>query len=820
MKVPQSWLSDFVDIDIPAGDLAEKMTFAGLEVSAIHYIGDFWDREKVFVGRISAVEPHPDADRLTIVEVEYGEDRRIRVVTGAPNIRVGESGQRVPLALVGSRLIDAYSEDGRMAVLKKTKIRGVSSSGMVCSERELGLSEEHEGIMTLPEDAPVGTPLADYLGDVVFELDLTPNLSRCLSILGVAREVAALTGKQIRYSPAGPPAGDIGADSLMSIDIRDPDLSARYCGTYMGDVGIGPSPFVIQKRLMAAGMRPISNVVDVTNYVMLELGQPLHAFDYALLKERAGGKTPEIVVRSAREGEKITTLDGVERVCTADTLLITDGRGPIAVAGVMGGLETEVRPETKEILLESANFSHASIRRTSSRMKLPSQASHRFGKGIPASLALEAVHRATALIAEVTGGMTAGGVVDCYPEKQPRVTVTTRLGEFSRLLGFEIPKKRVVAILRSLEFAVEEKGDEITVQVPEHRLDVSIPADLVEEVVRIQGYEELPATLMKEYLPPQSHEGRRDVEALIKTILAGSGLEEVINYSVVNEDRAGWWERFSRPPGGEGETDFLRLANPLSEDRTVLRVSLMPELLNNLLSNRRFLGRAALFECGRVYLQTGGERPDEPSRLGLLMWGARREPWWGEDASGETDIFDLKGIIMHLFERLGIEGCRFEPSRRPCLEEGRGVEVILGDRVVGWLGELSLEAGKELDLREERVSLAEIDLEGLAGAYRTPVFEAPGRFPPVIQDIALVVDDDLPTSDVENEIRAAGGKLLNRVTLFDIYRGEQVPDGKKSLAFSLQFQAGDRTLVEEEATRQRERILRTLKHKLGVDLRT
>jgi phenylalanyl-tRNA synthetase beta chain len=820
MRVPRSWLEDFVDIVLPDGELAERMTFAGLEVSALERIGDFWDREKILVGEVIGVEPHPNADRLTVAEVDYGSGRRIKVVTGAPNIKVGHSGDKVPLALAGSLLVDGYAGDGSRSILKKAKIRGVASEGMICSEKELDLSEEHQGIMNLPVDAPVGSPLVDYLGETVFELDLTPNLSRCLSILGVAREVSALTGQALNYRRADPPEGSTRAEEMMRIEIADPELSARYCGTYIGGIAIGPSPFVMRMRLMAAGMRPINNVVDITNYVMLELGQPLHAFDYALLRERAGGKPPEILVRPALPGEKLTTLDGVERVCTADTLLITDSGGPIAIAGVMGGLETEVLPETKEVLLESANFNHASIRRTSSRFKLPSQASLRFGKGIPPSLSHEAVSRATALMAEQTGGSAAAGVVDCYPKKQTEVTVRTTVKEFEKLLGYRIPKKRITAILDSLEFSVDDEGSELEVRVPEHRLDVSIPADLVEEVVRLEGYEKLPATLMKDYLPPQSHEDRQDVEEMVKGILVGSGLEEVINYSLVNEERAAWWDGLSESDLPGTGVDFLRLANPLSEDRTVMRVSLIPGLLENLLDNRRFLQRVAIFECGRIYRKAGGaERPREPSRLAILLWGRREDSWWGKPQPDPMDFFDLKGLIGRVLQRLGLDDHRLEASSRPCLEKGRGVEVFLGETALGCFGELSTDARGALDLREERVSLAEIDLDALVEAWRIPAFSAPGRFPPVIQDIALVVDEDLPAEKVEQEIRAAGGRLLAGVTLFDIYRGSQIPGGKKSLAFSLVFQAEDRTLVEEEASRQREKIQKALHRRLGASLR-
>ncbi len=817
MKVPLSWLAEFVDLVLSPEETAEKMTFAGLEVSAIDRLGGDWDREKVLVGRLVGVEPHPNADRLTLPTVEYGLGRIIRLVTGAPNIRVGMSGEKVPLALAGSRLIDGHAEDGRMIVLKESKIRGVASAGMICSEKELGLSVEHEGILMLPDDAPVGTPLADYLGETILEVEPTPNMSRCLSIMGVAREVAALTGQHFRARRHEPPAGKGRAADLMSIDIAAPELCARYCGSYIGRVTIGPSPFAIQRRLANAGMRPISNVVDATNYVMLEMGQPQHAFDYAALRERAGGGPPRIVVRLAAEGEKIVTLDGVERVCTPDTLLIADARGPIAVAGVMGGRETEVRADSKEILLESANFGHASIRRAAQRFKLPSQASLRFGKGLPASLAGEAARRGTALIAELTGGETAAGVADAYPRPQAKITVAVGHHEFSRLLGYRIPEKRVVAILESLDFKVSEKGEVLTVEVPEHRLDVSIGADLVEEVARMEGYDKLPATLMKEYLPPQEGVESLAAEEKVRDLLAAAGLEEVITYSLTEESRARAWSALAEPGGLEARGDFLRVRNPLTEDRAVLRVCLAPELLEALRANRRFQKRVAVFETGHVFhRRPGATRPDEPRRLGIVLWGHREEAWWGCPEPAAMDFFDLKGVVAGLLDRLGAGEWRLEPSRLRCLQEGRSAELTVGETPAGYLGELAPEVRRDFDLGEGRISLAEIDLDAVLGSARVTFFRSPSRFPAVVQDLALVVDEGLPAEDLAREIRAAGGDLLAGLTVFDVYRGEQVPPGKKSVAFSLQFQAADRTLTEEEASRRREKIVAAAAKRLGA----
>ncbi len=817
MKVPLSWLADFVDVDLAPAELAERMTLAGLEVASVERIGDFWGRDTVLVGEVVSVEPHPNADRLTLPTVAYGGGRTIRMVTGAPNIRVGMTGVRVPVALVGARLIDGHSESGGFITLKPAKLRGVESSGMVCSERELGLSDSHGGIMILPDDAPVGTALADYLGDTVFEVEPTPNLSRCLSILGVAREVAALTGRKVHYRPEPPAAGVRRASDLMAIAIDDPDLCARYCGTWVGGVTIGPSPFTVQRRLTLAGQRPISNIVDATNYVMLELGQPLHAFDYAALRERARGGVPSIVVRAAREGEVIRTLDGADRHCTTDTLLITDGRGPIAVAGVMGGEETEVREGTTEILLEAATFHHASIRRTAQRFNLPSQASLRFGKGLPASLAVEASARITRMVAELGGGDAAAGVVDCCPRPQKQVHVTIALSEFERVLGYQVPEKRVTAILQGLEFEVSHRGSALEVGVPMHRLDVSIPADLVEEVARIEGYESIPTVMMADRLPEPETNGSRRTEDAIRGFAVASGLQEVIAYSLVDERKALAWAI-------GGETDlvdaagFMRVKNPLSEKRTVMRRSLMPGMLDALAANLRYQPRVAVFEIGRVFQRTGGERPVEPRRLGIVLAGPREVPWWGNPTPPPFDLFDLKGLVAGLMNGLHAAGWSIEPSVRGIFRPGRGLELVAGGCSSGWFGELCPEAVEAWDVGDRGVMAVELELDVIEGLAGTARFTAPGRFPAVRQDLAVVTDDEVPAAAMEAEIRKAGGELLTDVSVFDIYRGPQLPEGKKSIAFSLSFAAPDRTLTEDEVSKRRGRIVAALEA-VGATLR-
>ncbi len=565
MKIPLSWLKDFVEITLSPAALAERLTLAGMEVESINQIGELWDRDKVYVGQILDVKRHPEADRLTLVRVEYGGETPLRVVTGAPNLYPyidqdfsGGRGPKVAFALAGARLVDGHSEERRIVKLKPNKIRGIMSEGMVCSEKELDLSEEHEGNLILPDDAPVGTPLVDYLGDAILAFDIKGAFGHLQSVAGIGREAAALTGQPMRRDALTildrQPVEIVPDADFVGIVIDAPDLCPRYSAALIEGLKIGPSPFWMQQRLRRAGMRPISNVVDVTNYVMLELGQPLHAFDYDLLRQRAGGgrevsKKPTIIMRRAHPGEHLTTLDGVDRALDPDMLMITDTAGTIAVGGVMGGANTEVNDDTTSVLLEAANFNFLSIRRTSGLLKLSSEAGGRFGKRVDPELTVKALARACELLAEVAGGKARPIYGDVYPGKpQPR-SIDLDPAYVNRLLGAEIPVEEMVRILEALEFQVDTetrgRGDAenllpvtvspyLRVIVPSHRQDVNIPADLAEEIGRIYGYDRLTPTLLEDELPPQRRNVALEGEEKVRDILAGAGLEEVITYSMID----------------------------------------------------------------------------------------------------------------------------------------------------------------------------------------------------------------------------------------------------------------------------------------------
>ena len=844
MKVPLSWLKDYVDITVPVKELAERLTLAGLDVETIEYIGLPgaelpWDRERIVVGKLRAVRPHPNADRLVLAEVEYGGPEPEVVVTGAPSLleRRGQSDLhlKVAFAMEGTRLYDGHAEGRRVIKLKKTKIRGVPSRAMVCSEKELGLSDEQVDIIYLPDDAPVGTPLADYMGDAVLEFDIKGPFGHLYSVFGIAREVAALLDVPLRrdvlevleHHPAElTPTAD-----FIALEIADADLCPRYSAAFIRGVNVKPSPFWMQTRLLRAGMRPINNIVDITNYVMLELGQPLHAFDYHVLRPRPGEEHPAIIVRRAHPHEQMPTLDGTLRTFDGEMLLITDGQGAVAVAGVMGGLESEVTEATTDVLLESANFHFLNIRRTSRLLGLASDASQRFGRRVDPELTVKAAARAAHLMAELGGGAvvhptTVVGVIgDLYPGRQPRRVIELDPAYVTRILGIEVPTGEIVRILTSLEFRVTPSSStpslstHLLVTVPFHRLDVTRPVDLVEEVGRIWGYDRFPTTLMRDELPPQRANPRLEGAERVRDILVGCGLDEVITYSLIDiEDEGNLW-----PQGSQlAPHKYLRVRNPLSVERAYLRQTLLPALLHTARQNLRFLDRVAIFEIGAVYLPVEGRTlPDEPRRLSIMMTGPREGRSWlaGQDRA-PTNFYGLKGVVESLLARLGLEGT-FEPGEHPAFHPGRCAQVSVGDSAVGVMGELHPLVREAFDLPAQPVCGLEFDLDRLLEAWGAPRRMAPiSVHPPVYEDLAVVVDEDVPAVRVRDLIAQTGAPLMRAVGLFDVYRGEQVGAGRKSLAYRLTYQADDRTLTDREVSKVRAKIVRRLERETGATLRS
>ncbi len=844
MKVPLSWLKDYVDVDLSPEKLASKLTFAGLEVEGMHYVGLpqpqerehveaklsglEWDRERIVVGAITEVEAHPDADRLVLAKVDDGETVHT-VVTGAPNLFEytgrGPLGEPLKIAFAkeGSRLYDGHKAGQHLTKLKRTKIRGIESSSMACSEKELGISDEHEGIILFDADAPEpGTPLADYIGDVVFEISITPNMSRNACILGVAREVAALTGAELKppsldVKMEGPPIAD-----EIKIDIRQPELNPRFTATLIGGVKIGPSPYWLQLRLRLAGMRPISNVVDVTNYVMLEIGQPLHAFDYDTLVKRAGG-VPTLITRLPEPDERLETLDGVDRELSDFTILVADTAGVLSLGGIMGGAESEVSDTTTNVLLEAAAWDMINIRRTVGKQQLQtSEAGYRFSRGVHPEQAPRGNLRAIEMMRKYAGGTVCDGILDDYPAPPEPVTVDFPLSEVPRYLGIDIARDEIVRILRSLELAIEDRGDVLRLTVPDHRVDVGTGvvgiADIVEEIARIYGYENIPETQITDTIPPQHGNPELEQEEEVRDLLVGLGLQEVITYRITSPERE---RRVLTPDAPDDERRYVTLQNPIGSDRTVMRHSVLAGVLEVAESNARFRDRLALYEIGKVYLpRDGSELPDEPRRLVLLATGPREEESWKGADTEAMDFYDLKGLVDELTAGLHVPGVGYAPARHPSFHPSRAASLSVSGKEVGILGELHPEIRDAYGLGEAPVLAADFDLEALLAAAPSRFETASvSRYPAIVEDLAVVVNDALPAADVEALIGQTGGKRLVDVQLFDLYRGEQVGAGKKSLAYRLTYQSDEGTLTDKDAEKIRRKILKRLERELGAVLR-
>lgn len=801
MKVSLNWLEEYIDTTLPPTDLANRLTMAGIEVKGTQIIGANW--ENIVVGQITAINPHPNADRLSLVTIDLGTEQPT-VVTGAPNLRLGD---KVAFAHVGAQLTDGYS--GTVFRLKSAKIRGVVSNGMACSEKELGISDSHEGIMVLPAEAPVGTPLARYLGDTIFDLDVTPNRPDCLCVVGIAREISALTKQglhppEVSYEEAAPPI-----DQQISVEIASPDLCPRYCASLITGVKVAESPRWMQQRLLACGMRPINNIVDVTNYVMLEYGQPLHAFDYPRIR----GK--RIIVRRAAGGEVIVTLDEVERVLSEDMLVIADEKEAVAIAGVMGGADSEVTSEMTSVLLEAANFNPTNIHYTGRTLNLPSEAQMRFERGIRPELTLPALKRATQLILELAGGEAAKGVVDVYPGKLDREPILLSTSQVKQLLGIEFSLDQIVGALASLGFDCKPTGSksEVWVTAPYWRSDIHQAVDLIEEVARIIGYDTIPATMLSQPIPRQNPEPIISLKRVMRHSLTGYGFQEVVTYSLASLEML----NKLMPESHTLEPMPLRVANPMTADQEYLRPNLRANLLAALSTNRRHEdGSIRLFELGRVYLPRQKDLPDEREVLCGILSGPRLEKWWqGGDES--LDFFDAKGVVEGLLSQLGV-GASFEEGRDESLHPSKQAAIVIAGSKLGVVGELHPKVLEAFEIFEA-VYLFEIDLTALLPftiGYK--MFQPVSRFPAVVRDIALVVDAEITNQKVLDIVKSF--PLVERVSLFDFYSGEQVPPGKKSLAYRITFQSPTQTLTDEAVNRVQQKILSKLSHELGATLRS
>ncbi len=799
MRVPLRWLSDYVDLTLDPEELARRLTTAGVEVGEIISSGGDWDG--VTVAQVVDVSRHPNADRLVLATVDRGNGARQTVVCGAPNVAVG---QKVAFAPAGTRLIDGHT--GKPTVLKPAVIRGVESAGMICSEKELGLSDEHEGILVLDERSAVGQPLSAVLGETVYDLDLTPNRPDLLSVLGVAREVAALTGQSVRdpsieYAETGAPI-----KGRARVEIRDRRLCPRYIAALIDNVMIGVSPKWLQERLIAAGMRPINNIVDITNYVMLEMGQPLHAFDFKKLR---GGA---IVVRRAEIGEKLTLIDGSQRDLSPDILVIADAERSVAVAGVMGGSDSEVTPKTSTILLECANFDGPSIRRTSQALKARTDASIRFEKGLSRHLPGITVQRALKLMVEICGGRAAKGVIDVARDKGKEVRVTLTQERLQRILGVDLPAAQVRQVLTALGFGCRwHPPDRFIVRVPYWRTDVSIADDVIEEVARIIGYDQMPTTMLRGEIPVAIPQPMYDLRERVRDTLAFAGLQEIITYSMTELETLGKVldpeELATNPP--------LRLANPMSRDFEYARTTLRAALLKTLAANVRGAGLLAFFEAGRIYLPRPDDLPQEIECVCAAVSGHKPDRW-GQPAAEPAGFYDAKAYLDRLLGALHLSP-QFVDTVEFAYLPGRSAAVVVGGERVGLIGQVHPRVAASFDIELE-VAMFELDLELLLPHVAGVVhYEPVSPYPPVEQDLAIIVSQDVAAARALDLIESSA--LVRSASIFDVYTGPPVPKGKKSLAFSISFQSPTKTLTDEDASRERGRIAERLKRELGAELR-
>lgn len=815
MKVSTEWLSEYVSLDqVNVEELAEQITRSGIEIDAIEERNK--GVTKVVAGFVKSKEKHPDADKLNVCIVDAGQEEELQIVCGAKNV---DAGQIVPVALVGAKLPGGLD-------IKKAKLRGVLSQGMICSAKELGLNdkllpkEQQEGILVLPEGTEIGTPIAQLLGldDKVLDFDLTPNRSDCLSMLGAAYEVAAILGREIKLPEPDKKLIEVTepAKERIAVKIEADGLCSRYAVRYISGVTIGTSPQWMQNRLMAAGIRPINNIVDITNYVMLEYGQPLHAFDADTIK---GGV---IGVREAKAGEKLLTLDGQERELETGALLIVDGENePIGLAGVMGGLHSEVTDSTVNIVLESAKFDGGSVRKTSRHLGLRSEASLRFEKEVDPAAVIPALNRAAELMALFAGGQVLQGVVEAVVSEAEDKVITLSLTKLNAYLGTDISTLETKAIFARLHFECGDiGGNSLEVRVPTRRGDITRDVDLIEEVARLYGYDNIPTTLIEGPTTAGGYTKPQALRRALRGLLVHGGWQEVMGYSFIHE---GYGPKFPKL-GAEGRE--VKLAMPMSEDRSVLRMSLIPGLIHIAAYNRnRKQDNLALFEMGSVF-QTDEEKltkqPREIPVLGLLLAGDREEKRWNA-SSEQVDFFDLKGALESVFGYLGIsELISYEADAPLGFHPGRSASLYLntpsGKQWLGSLGQLHPELQREHDLDDTYV--AELLLEPVYQyAGDTAVYRELPRFPSMQRDIAVVVDADVEAGALLAAIRNTAGDLLEELGVFDVYTGSKLGENKKSVALSLVYRHKERTLTDEEITSVHEQVVSMLEQTFAAELR-
>ncbi|GCF93629.1 phenylalanine--tRNA ligase beta subunit [Enterococcus florum] len=806
MLVSYKWLNEYVDVtSITPKELGDRLSLTGIEVEGLESPAE--GLKKIVVGEVKECIPHPDSDHLSICQVDIGEEELSQIVCGAPNVKAGI---KVIVALPGSRIAGNVK-------IKKGKMRGQVSNGMICSLQELGYSdsvipkEYADGIFYMPENAVVGEPVFSYLemDDTILDLSITPNRADALSIRGVAHEVAAIYDKKVDFPAVALKESSKPASDKIKVSVKDKKDAPHYEIRVIENVKIGPSPQWLQNRLMNEGIRPISNVVDVTNYILLLFGQPLHAFDY----DKLGSQ--EILVRRADEQEKMTTLDGIERTLTPETIVITNGQEPVALAGVMGGLDSEITDTTTTVALESAMFDRTTTRRTSQRFNLRSESSMRFEKGINQGTISLAGDVAAAMIADLAGGEVLQGAVRGSQIEIEKVEVSTDIDHVNHFLGTNLTIKDVDAVFQALDFEFTEKEGQYTVTVPPRRWDITIEADLMEEIARIYGYNNIPSTLPEGQTVAGHFTSEQKMTRKVRSLLEGDGLTEAISYALTTEEKA---QQFLTR-----ESRLTRLDWPMSEERSVLRLNLISGLLDDLSYNvARKNADVALYEVGRVFYQDKDPKKDLPleeKHIGIALVGNKESKDWQQKAV-PVDFYTVKGIVENLIEGLGLtERISYRASNQINeLHPGQTAVIYLDETPIGFVGQVHPKIAASYELKKSFV--AELNLEALLKAEREPlVYTAISKYPAVTRDIALLVDKTTTNAEIEKVIRQTAGRFLTNVTLFDVYQGENIATGKKSMAYSLTFVNAEATLTDEEINRFIHKVTTALEKNLTAEIR-
>lgn len=800
MRVSFEWLNELVEINCSAEELADKLTMAGIAVEEIEDQGARY--RGMIVVRIKEIVKHPEADKLRIAQVDAGDKGTLQIITNATNVNVGDL---VPLATVGTILADGHE-------IVKAKLKGVESLGMFCGGEELGLEKESDGVWIFKEDLQPGTPIAEVLKatDKVLVLELTANRADCMGMINVAREAAAVMGTKLKLPQFDLRESGKATSDLIKIDIEAPDLCPRYSAKVCSGVKLGPSPEWMQKRLTAAGIRPINNVVDITNYVLMEYNQPLHSFDYDKIAAK------HIIVRRAKDGETLLTLDDQERKLSSDQLVIADTEQSLCVAGVMGGASSEVTAETTNVLLESAYFAPISIRRTSKALEMRSESSTRFERGIDPNGVINALNRAAYLLQTICGAEVSVGCVDNYPSMIVPTTVKTTYARINSLLGTQLADAEIRKYLESVDFKVTEVDGEIIAEAPSYRRDVAYMADLAEEVARLYGYDNIQPTLPENRGEIGLRTPSQKLHWELRRLLQGNGLSEIYTYSLYAKNTAA---KLSIK-ADDCLAKSVELMDPLTEDQAVMRTTLLDGMLTSMAFNiKRRQPDVAFYEISRVYLPVEGSvLPEEPTHLSIGLTGRFADQGWNQPKQ-TVDFYSIKGFFELLIDSFKIAKVKLAPSERPYMHPGQAAEIMFGGKSVGYFGQVHPRVLKEYGLSQSAFVL-ELDTEFLvANRNQNIKFKALPKFPAVQRDLALVLPQEIKVSEIISQIKQLGGELLEQVELFDVYQGEQVAAGCRSLAFSLSYRADDRTLNDQEVQNIQKNLLEKLNQKYGAEIR-